>query len=88
MLLAFAEHTRANESDCVLATEQFRWRVVHVAAYSLGPCKDAATRNGTLESITGRDEFIIEEALATALVALAQLPPVPQPTRNIADIKT
>jgi len=45
-------------------------------------------RNGTLGPITGRDEFIIEEALATALVALAQLPPVPQPTLNIADIKT
>jgi hypothetical protein len=32
-------------------------------------------RNGTLGSITGRDEFIIAEALATALVALEQLPP-------------
>jgi hypothetical protein len=36
----------------------------------------------------GCDEFIIAEALATALVALEQLPPVPQPTRNIADMKT
>ena len=45
-------------------------------------------RNGTLGSITGRDQFIIAEALATALVALEQLPPLRQPTRNIADMKT
>jgi len=45
-------------------------------------------RNGALGSGTGCDEFIIAEALATALVALEQLPPVPQPTRNIADMKT
>jgi hypothetical protein len=44
-------------------------------------------RNGTLGSITGRDEFVIAEALATALVALEQLPPLRQPTRNIADMK-
>jgi hypothetical protein len=44
-------------------------------------------RNGTLGSITGRDEFIIAEALATALVALEQLPTTRQPTRNIADMK-
>ena len=44
-------------------------------------------RNGTWGSITGRDEFIIAEALATALVALEQLPPLRQPTRNIADMK-
>jgi hypothetical protein len=40
-----------------------------------------------LESITGRDEFIIGEALATALIALEQLPDVRQPTRNMADMK-
>jgi hypothetical protein len=44
-------------------------------------------RNGALGSVRGCDEFIIAEALATALVALEQLPPVPQPTRNIADMK-
>jgi hypothetical protein len=44
-------------------------------------------RNGTLGSITGRDQFIIAEALATALVALEQLPTTRQPTRNIADMK-
>ena len=44
-------------------------------------------RNGALGSITGRDTFIIAEALATALVALEQLPPARQPTRNIADMK-
>jgi len=44
-------------------------------------------RNGALGSITGRDAYIIAEALATALVALEQLPPAQQPTRNIADMK-
>jgi hypothetical protein len=44
-------------------------------------------RNGALGSITGRDAYIIAEALATALVALEQLPPARQPTRNIADMK-
>ena len=44
-------------------------------------------RNGALGSITGRDTFIVAEALATALVALEQLPPARQPTRNIADMK-
>jgi hypothetical protein len=44
-------------------------------------------RNGTLGSITGRDEFIVAEALATAVVALEELPPTRQPTRNIADMK-
>ena len=44
-------------------------------------------RNGALGSITGRDAYIIAEALATALVALEQLPLVRQPTRNIADMK-
>ena len=44
-------------------------------------------RNGALGSITGRDEFIVAEALATALVALEELPSTRQPTRNIADMK-
>jgi hypothetical protein len=79
--------TTPKQSDCVIAREQFRWRAVHVAANTLGPSKDAAIRNGTLGSITGRDEFIIAEALAKALVALKELPPVQQPTRNIADMK-
>ena len=41
----------------------------------------------SLGSITGRDEFIIAEALATALIALEQLPDARQPTRNMADMK-
>ena len=45
------------------------------------------SRNASLGSVTGRDEFIIGEALATALIALEQLPEVRQPTRNIADMK-
>jgi hypothetical protein len=44
-------------------------------------------RNPNLASITGRDEFIIGEALATALIALEQLPEARQPTRNMADMK-
>jgi hypothetical protein len=35
-----------------------------------------------LGSITGRDELIIAEALATALIALEQLPDARQPTRG------
>jgi hypothetical protein len=41
----------------------------------------------SLGSVTGRDEFIIAEALATALIALEQLPETHQPTRNVADMK-
>jgi len=44
-------------------------------------------KTSSLASITGRDEFIIGEALATALIALEQLPEVRQPTRNMADMK-
>ena len=43
--------------------------------------------NASLGSVTGRDEFIIGEALATALIALEQLPEVRQPIRNVADMK-
>lgn len=38
-------------------------------------------------SITGRDGLILAEALATALIALEQLPDVRQPTRNMADMR-
>jgi hypothetical protein len=51
--------TTAKQSDCVIARKQFRWRAVHVTANTLGQCEGAAMRNGTLGSITGRDEFII-----------------------------
>jgi hypothetical protein len=44
-------------------------------------------KTASLGSITGRDGFIIAEALATALVALEQLPDARQPTRNMADMK-
>jgi len=44
-------------------------------------------RNAGLGSVTGRDEFIIGEAIATALIALEQLPEARQPTRNMADMK-
>lgn len=45
------------------------------------------SRKASLGSVTGRDEFIIGEAFATALVALEQLPEALQPTRNIGDMK-
>jgi hypothetical protein len=45
------------------------------------------SKAASLGSVTGRDEFIIGEALATALVALEQLPEVRQPTRNMTDMK-
>jgi hypothetical protein len=44
-------------------------------------------KSETLGSITGRDEFIIAEALATAVIALEQLPEARQPTRTMADMK-
>jgi hypothetical protein len=40
-----------------------------------------------LASITGREEAIIAEALATALIALEQLPDGRQPRRNMSDFK-
>jgi hypothetical protein len=45
------------------------------------------SKNASLGSVTGRDEFIIGEALATALIALEQLPEARQPTRNMSDMK-
>ena len=46
------------------------------------------SKNVSLGSVTGRDEFIIGEALATALIALEQLPEARHPpTRNMSDMK-
>jgi hypothetical protein len=39
------------------------------------------------ENITGRDSFLITEALATALVALERLPANRQPTSNMNDLR-
>ena len=39
------------------------------------------------ESVTGRDDLIMLEALATAVVFLEQLPLKRQPTSNIEDMK-
>lgn len=39
------------------------------------------------ESVTGRDDWIMIEALATAVVFLEQLPPKRQPTSNMEDMK-
>jgi hypothetical protein len=41
----------------------------------------SSSKAASLGSVTDRDEFIIGEALATALIALAQLPEARQPTR-------
>jgi hypothetical protein len=41
----------------------------------------------TMRSITGRDEFIIAEALATALVALEQLSAERQPRGDMGDMR-
>ena len=38
------------------------------------------------KGITGQDEWVITEALATALVALEQLPPKHQPRTQMDDI--
>jgi hypothetical protein len=46
-----------------------------------------AFKSEPLGSITDRDEFIVAEALATALIALEQLPEARQPTRNMADMR-
>jgi hypothetical protein len=45
------------------------------------------SRKANLGSVTGRDEFIIGEALATALIALEQLPEARQPNNNMTDMK-
>jgi hypothetical protein len=39
------------------------------------------------KGITGHDEWIVTEALATALVALEQLPPQHQPRTQMDDIR-
>jgi hypothetical protein len=50
-------------------------------------CAMSTPKTASLGSVTGRDEFIIGEALATALIALEQLPDARQPTHNMADMK-
>ena len=39
------------------------------------------------KGITGHDEWVVTQALATALVALEQLPPNIQPTPHMEDIR-
>ena len=39
------------------------------------------------KGITGHDEWVITEALATALVALEQLPPIHQPRTHMDDVR-
>jgi hypothetical protein len=47
----------------------------------------STSQSSSLGSITDRDQLIIVEALATALIALEQLPAARQPTRNMAAMK-
>jgi hypothetical protein len=47
----------------------------------------SSSKIASLGSVTGRDELIIGEALATALIALEQRPEMRQPTHNMADMK-
>jgi hypothetical protein len=39
------------------------------------------------KGITGHDEWVVTEALATALIALEQLPPKHQPRTHMEDLK-
>jgi hypothetical protein len=39
------------------------------------------------KGITGHDDWVVTEALATALVALEQLPPIHQPRPHMDDIR-
>jgi hypothetical protein len=39
------------------------------------------------KGVTGHDEWVLTEALATALVALEQLPPASQPRPHMEDIR-
>jgi hypothetical protein len=39
------------------------------------------------KGITGHDEWVVTEALATALVALQQLPPQHQPRAHMEDVR-
>ena len=39
------------------------------------------------KGITGHDEWVVTEALATALVALEQLEPIHQPGKHMDDVR-
>jgi hypothetical protein len=39
------------------------------------------------KGVTGHDEWVVTEALATALVALEQLPPIHQPRPHMEDLR-
>jgi len=49
--------------------------------------QDARKRPMPKKGITGRDEWVVTEALATALVALEQLPAKHQPRTHMDDIR-
>ena len=63
------------------------WSELYASSLDPGAFAMSILKNEGLASITGRNEFIIAEALATALIALEQLPDARQPTRNMADMK-
>jgi hypothetical protein len=49
--------------------------------------QDGRTVRMPRKGITGHDEWVITEALATALIALEQLPPKHQPGTHMDDIR-
>jgi hypothetical protein len=51
------------------------------------PDQDLEIVQMSKKGITGHDEWVVTEALATALVALEQLPPKHQPRAHMDDIK-
>jgi hypothetical protein len=53
--------------------------------YVMQGLQNMNTEASTL-SVTGRDHYIVVDALATALVALEQLPPEKQPESNMEDM--
>src|SRR6266478_3956085 len=78
-----------NISKAKLASVRYptRWLVVRIATNSLGPCSALHREMGALGSVTSREELITAGS-SQSFRGHAQLPPVPEPTRNIADIKT
>ena len=56
-----------------------------------GPPENGGLKRGgsamSKKGITGHDEWVVTEALATALVALEQLPPKHQPRPHMEDLK-
>jgi hypothetical protein len=63
--------------------------VLEVAEAGLGFLRQTKFGDGPMskKGITGHDEWVVTEALATALVALEQLPAKHQPRAHMEDVK-